>query len=345
MNESILESLYSELDWAVFSTVDNQVFTCLTNPPNWLHAFYPEINRNQQIDSDAFFPFLQNFLFDAAEHWLKEEAGPFKSGAWVEQDDKGKEWPLEASAITVQHTKILLIACLEGEFDEQQAQLQQVRNQLLTHEQLELEVHRRTQQIRQREEEIAIRLISASDFRDEETGAHVRRIGLFSAEMAKALDWSQHEIDEIKLAAPMHDVGKIGIPDRILMKPGRLDDAEFEIMKAHARIGQEMLSGSDIPMLEMAKQIAGSHHEKWDGSGYPYGLKGEDIPIAARIVAIADVYDALVHKRVYKNAFREEHSLAIMAEMAGSHLDENLYEVFLSIIDKIRSINNDILDD
>jgi response regulator RpfG family c-di-GMP phosphodiesterase len=247
--------------------------------------------------------------------------------------------------IYVQNKKVLLLALLGTEFVHRQNQQQLARENLLTQEKLEWEVHRRTEQIRSREEEIAFRLIGAAGYRDEETGAHIRRIGLYAAAMAKSLGWTQSQIDELKLAAPMHDMGKIGIADNILLKRGRLNEAEFDTMKKHAQIGGDMLSGSGIPMLDTAAKIANCHHERWDGTGYPKGLKGEQIPEAARIVAIVDVYDALVHKRVYKEAIGEQETLQIMTEMSGSHLDPNLFEVFLSIIEPIRAIKQQNPDD
>lgn len=283
-------------------------------------------------------------MFDAEDHWQRKQKGQLKSGLWMEEGSAGSEYLLEATAILVDDDRLLLLNVIDQDHSNRQEK-QLMRDNLLTQEKLELEVHRRTQQIREREEEIAIKLIAAAGKRDEETGAHIRRIGLYSAEMAKELSWPQLLIDDIKLAAPMHDIGKIGIPDNILQKPGRLTEAEFEIMKGHASIGGDMLAGSDIPMLNLASVIANGHHEKWDGTGYPNGLKAEEIPEAARIVAIVDVYDALVHKRVYKAAFPEAEALAIMDEMAINHLDPSLYRLFISIIDKIREIKDQNQDD
>jgi len=283
-------------------------------------------------------------VFDAEDHWQRKQKGQLKSGLWMEEGSAGSEYLLEATAILVDDDRLLLLNVIDQDHSNRQEK-QLMRDNLLTQEKLELEVHRRTQQIREREEEIAIKLIAAAGKRDEETGAHIRRIGLYSAEMAKELSWPQLLIDDIKLAAPMHDIGKIGIPDNILQKPGRLTEAEFEIMKGHASIGGDMLAGSDIPMLNLASVIANGHHEKWDGTGYPNGLKAEEIPEAARIVAIVDVYDALVHKRVYKAAFPEAEALAIMDEMAINHLDPSLYRLFISIIDKIREIKDQNQDD
>ena len=171
---------------------------------------------------------------------------------------------------------------------------------------LEDRVREQTAAIRHSQEEIIHRLLSASLWRDEETGMHIRRVGLLSEALAKAASWSVAEAEGLRLAAPLHDVGKIGIPDAILQKPGKLFLEEFEIMKQHAVIGAQMLSGSDIPLLQMAQQIALNHHERWDGQGYPAGLAGEAIPQCARILAVVDMYDALSHDRVYRPAMEEE---------------------------------------
>lgn len=203
---------------------------------------------------------------------------------------------------------------------------------------LEQEVRSRTELIRKREEEIASRLVWAAEYRDDDTGQHIKRIGLFSATLAEGIGWSTNQVDDIKLAAPMHDVGKIGISDNILLKPGSLSPKEFEIVKKHTTIGASILGGSNIPILELACNIALSHHEKWDGSGYPEGLAGKDIPESARIVAIADVYDALVYDRVYRPAFSEEQALIIMKEGVGKHFDKHLFQCFLDNLPTFREI-------
>ncbi|MBI5556382.1 MAG: response regulator [Deltaproteobacteria bacterium] len=203
---------------------------------------------------------------------------------------------------------------------------------------LEQEVRDRTRDIRRREEEIALRLISASGYRDEETGEHIKRLGLYSAAMAEALGWEQEIIDYLRIAAPMHDVGKIGIPDEVLRKPGKLSADEFQIIKGHSEIGERILGGSSIPLLQLAASIALSHHEKWDGSGYPQGLRGEAIPAAARIVAVADVYDALSNDRVYRAAMPEEKVLQIMNEGKGSHFDPEIHACFYNILPVFREI-------
>ncbi|WP_339724231.1 HD domain-containing phosphohydrolase [uncultured Paraglaciecola sp.] len=345
MSAGILEKLYADLNFAVFATTNNELFSCITDPPIWLKHFYPSINKGSQLTQEELPAFLQHFIFDAQDHWQRKQQGHLNSGLWVEEGPDDADWHLEATAILVDNNKLLLLSFNDKDHHSIQEKQQLMRENLLTQEKLELEVHRRTQQIRDREEEIAIRLISAAVKRDEETGAHIRRIGLYSAEMAMELGWPLSQIEDIKLAAPMHDIGKIGIPDNILQKPGRLTEAEFEIMKDHSRIGGEMLAGSGIPMLDIASSIAYYHHEKWDGSGYPEGLKGEEIPEAARIVAIVDVYDALVHKRVYKKAIPEAEALTIMEDMTQNHLDPKLFRVFLSILDRIRKIKQQNQDE
>jgi putative two-component system response regulator len=209
---------------------------------------------------------------------------------------------------------------------------------------LEERVRDRTADVRSREEEIALRLISATECRDGETGEHIKRIGLYSVVMATALGWEQEEIDSIKIGAPMHDVGKIGIPDGVLQKPFRLSDEELEVIREHPRIGATILGGSDIPLLQMAVDIALCHHERWDGTGYPGGLRGENIPEAARIVAIIDVYDALCHDRVYRKSYNEADVMAIMDEKRGSHFDPEIYDCFRDLLPSFKRIRRNCTD-
>jgi putative two-component system response regulator len=210
---------------------------------------------------------------------------------------------------------------------------------------LESEVREKTREIREREEEIVLRLISASGFRDDETGAHIRRIGLYASVIAKDIGWNQDSVSDIRLAAAMHDVGKIGIPDSILLKPGKLTSEEFEVMKKHTTIGAQLLGSSNIPLLHMAKEIALSHHEKWDGSGYPDGLVGEAIPDSGRIVALADVYDALVMDRVYRPAFPEPEALAMMTSNKGTYFDPRMFDRFMDLLPEIRRIRLEVQDE
>ena len=210
---------------------------------------------------------------------------------------------------------------------------------------LEEEVRRRTEELRRREEEIALRLVAAAEYRDEESAGHIRRMGMYAEALARALGWRLEKVDLIRVAAPMHDIGKIGVPDGILLKNGRLTPEEFAVVKQHTTIGARMLEGSDIPLLRVAEEIARSHHEKWDGSGYPQSLALEDIPLPARIVAIADVFDALTCTRAYRPAFDEDTALDMMRAARGTHFDPEIFDVFLDVLPAFRHIKEQITDE
>jgi putative two-component system response regulator len=203
---------------------------------------------------------------------------------------------------------------------------------------LEAVVRWQTRMIRQTQEETIIRLLTALESRDEETGGHVRRIALFSARLAQEMGWSTSDVDDLKLAAPMHDIGKIGVPDQILRKSGPLTAEEFETIKSHTVTGGDILGNSEFSMLQMAHDIALYHHEMWDGSGYPQGLMGARIPEAARMVALADVFDALSNDRVYRKASTPEQVMQIIGRGRGTHFDPQLYDRFLSLVPELRRI-------
>jgi response regulator RpfG family c-di-GMP phosphodiesterase len=187
-------------------------------------------------------------------------------------------------------------------------------------------------------EELVMRLSKAAEFRDPETGAHIERMARYSALIARRLGLEASEVERLELAAPMHDVGKVGIPDMILLKPDRLTESEFTIMKQHATFGSEILKNSPSRLVRLAAEIAGSHHEKYDGSGYPGGIAGEAIPLAGRIVAVADVYDALTSTRPYKRPWSVEEAIAFLKEQSGKHFDPACVEAFLSDMDEVRGI-------
>ena len=210
--------------------------------------------------------------------------------------------------------------------------------------QLENRVREQTAELRRSCEETIHCLVSACTYRDVETGSHVRRTGLLSEALARAAGWNDVEADHMRLAAPMHDVGKIAIPDAILQKPGRLTPDEFEIMKRHTLIGARILADSDSPILQLAQTIALCHHEKWNGRGYPAGLSGNNIPQSARIVGIVDVYDALTHGRIYRPPLAEGAALSVMIEKSASHFDPELLELFLSLLPEMRKICEQIRD-
>lgn len=187
-----------------------------------------------------------------------------------------------------------------------------------------------------------MRLVTASGYRDEETGEHIRRMGEYAALLARAAGWDDKAAEEIRLAASMHDVGKIGVPDAVLRKPGKLSAEEFDLIKEHTRIGARILEGSRIGLLNLAHDIALHHHEKWSGGGYPSGLSGEAIPTCARIVAVCDVYDALVNDRVYRAAMPEDQALAIIKQGRGSHFDPAILDLFLQLLPQFRAIRERI---
>jgi HD-GYP domain-containing protein (c-di-GMP phosphodiesterase class II) len=189
--------------------------------------------------------------------------------------------------------------------------------------------------------EILERLGTLGEYRSKETGAHVKRVGLYTKELALLAGVDEEKATLFKRAAPLHDIGKAGIEDAILNKPARLTAGEYEIMKLHASIGEEILSGSDKPLIQIAAEIAGGHHEKFDGTGYPRALKGEAIPLSARVVAIADVFDALYSSRVYKKAWSIEEIIKHFETEKAKHFDPQITSLFLKNIEKFIIIYNE----
>jgi response regulator RpfG family c-di-GMP phosphodiesterase len=175
------------------------------------------------------------------------------------------------------------------------------------------------------------RLALAAEYRDDDTLQHTERVGQFSALVAERMRLSAESVALIRQAAPLHDVGKLGVSDSVLLKPSRLTGEEWELMKRHSVIGAAILSGSKSPVLQLGERIAHWHHERWDGSGYPDGLAGDAIPISARIVAITDVFDALTHERPYKHAWPVDDALAEIEQLAGRHFDPEVVTAFLSV--------------
>ncbi|MBL7000026.1 MAG: HD domain-containing protein [Gammaproteobacteria bacterium] len=308
---------------------------------------FPEAFENEKaVYPQHKFLFIENFLIDAQQLWdLAINHQRITSGPWIETLAHGDNVALEAIAINWDMHKLLFIAIQDASYQQNHDFLQRGRDEVLLNNLLEKEVHKRTELIRAREEEIALRLVCAADSKDSgETGAHIRRLGLYCELMATHLGWRQDRIDEIRIAAPMHDIGKIGIPDAILKKPGKLTDDEFTIMKTHTEIGGKILSESKSSLVQMAREIALNHHEKWDGSGYPQGLVGEQIAIGARIAAIMDVFDALIHKRVYKSGMSIDEAIQIMSKGRGTHFDPDLFDLFIRLkseVTEIAKLNND----
>ncbi|MFP4372298.1 MAG: HD-GYP domain-containing protein, partial [Halanaerobium sp.] len=192
--------------------------------------------------------------------------------------------------------------------------------------------------------EIMQKLCEAAEYRDEDSLFHILRIGFSSAVIFRELGAEEKRIENIFFASLLHDIGKIGIPDSILQKPGRLNAEEYEVMQNHPEIGARILAGSQTEVLDMAYNIAYSHHEKWDGSGYPQGLKGEEIPIEARIVALADVFDALSSKRVYKEAFSREKCVEIVSNERNQHFQGKIVDILLDHLDEVYAFRQDLAD-
>lgn len=342
--DAALVRVLGALDFVVLSHGDDG-FRLRSACSHWFQALWnAPAARGLAVALAGRSEYLDDFLIDARDFWSNQRQGKVYSGSWVEVDAEGRTWPLEAQAFREDGQAFLVIEHLAERYEKQTAILQVAREHLLTEEMLEAEVKRRTAAIRQREEEIAIRLLSVASVRDGETGSHVRRIGLYAAAVGEALGWDAARSADIKIAAPMHDIGKIGIPDAILCKPGRLTEEEYRIMQRHTVIGADMLAGSDIPLLNMGREIALCHHEKWNGAGYPAGLSGEAIPITARIVTIVDVYDAMLSRRVYKEPIPESEVLRSMALGVGRDFDPALFELFASILPKIREIRGSVTD-
>ena len=230
---------------------------------------------------------------------------------------------------------------------------------------LEQRVRERTAELEYSRAEVIWRLGKAGEFRDSDTGFHVVRVGLYARTLAEAMGLEPAHSEEIFLSAPLHDIGKIGIPDRILLKPGKLDPAEWEIMKTHATIGGQILRAKPIaqehsralsdlvqlddlgsnPFAEVGAVIAENHHENWDGSGYPCGRVGDEIPISARITSVADVYDALCSKRPYKAAFPESEVIRLMRQAAGTKFDPDVCEAFEDSLGEFREIRSNFIDE
>jgi putative two-component system response regulator len=231
---------------------------------------------------------------------------------------------------------------------------------------LEGKVFERTRELGQSRLEVIWRLAKAAEFRDEDTGNHVVRVASYSRAIGERLGLQQEFVENLFLTAPLHDIGKIGIPDSILLKPGKLNDTEWDVIKQHCEIGARILQddskagavfrswrnvgdydgpSKDDPLLSMAGRIALAHHEKWDGSGYPQGLAGEAIPLEGRIVAIADVYDALMSPRPYKPAFSHERSLSIVGEGVGRHFDPEIYRAFEACLEEVQVIRSSLTDE
>ncbi|MCK9637997.1 MAG: response regulator [Methylobacter tundripaludum] len=259
--------------------------------------------------------------------------------------------------LTAQHSQDFLLRALNAgardfitkPFDRNEL-LARVRNMLdahtayrLVHDQkdvLDEMVQIRTDELRRTRLQVVQRLGRAAEYRDNETGNHILRMSHISALLAQSIGWNKDDCELMLHASPMHDIGKIGIPDHILLKPGKFEPEEWEIMKTHAVIGANILEGDDSDLMRCAGEIALTHHEKWDGSGYPYGLSGEAIPLTGRIAALADVFDALTSERPYKKAWAVEAAVDLIKGHSGTHFDPDLVTVFMKRLPEILTIRD-----
>jgi len=240
-----------------------------------------------------------------------------------------------------------LLARVRNQLEMRQAQAQlRAQNQ-----HLEEMVQERThelqiahQQLHESRLQVVRRLGRAAEYRDNETGLHIIRMSYISVILGRAAGMSEEDLDLLLNASPMHDIGKIGVPDKILLKPGKFEPEEWEIMKTHAQIGADILSGDDSPMMSMARDIALTHHEKWDGSGYPNGLSGEDIPLVGRVSALADVFDALTSARPYKNAWPIDEAMDYIKEQSGKQFDPTLVEYMVGHLDLIVEVKQKYME-
>ncbi|MFZ6772141.1 HD domain-containing phosphohydrolase [Undibacterium sp. SXout7W] len=298
---------------------------------------WSEVNEPDLVLVDYMMPEMDGLEFIASFREIPGKASIPLIMATADADNDVRYKALEMSAndfLTKPVNKFELRARVSNMLSLRQFQLEQVNRA----DWLAEEVRKATAAMVLQEKEIIHRLSRASEYRDPETGAHILRMAHYSKMIAKNLGLSAKDQELILHAAPMHDVGKMGIPDQILLKPGRLTDEEMTIMKTHAAIGAEILDGSESVLLKAATEIALSHHEKYDGSGYPRGLKGDDIPLFGRIVAVADVFDALTSSRPYKPAWDIDRACDLIRDSSGTHFDPACVQAFFSTWDEVLQI-------
>lgn len=277
----------------------------------------------KQLEPDSYVPILVLTASQDEESRLRA----LDSGA---RDFISK--PFNRTEVLLRIRNILEVRQLQNQVRQQNEQLEK-HNLILAET-----VRERTRELRKTRLEVINRLGRAAEYRDNETGFHIIRMSKMSQVIALAYGMSEQKADILLHASPMHDIGKIGIPDHVLLKPGKLDSEEWEIMKTHTNIGEKILNGHDSKLLLIATEVAITHHEKWDGSGYPKGLSGDDIPITGRICAIADVFDALTSDRPYKKAWSIDQTLELIKQGRGCHFDPDLVDILLEKLDEIIGI-------
>lgn len=253
--------------------------------------------------------------------------------------------PFESNEVVIDVANALRRRRLELENRHHRENLEDIiRTRTLALQQALEWLERTEKELRLSREETIQRLAIAAEFRDSGTAQHIRRMSHYSELLARKAGLSPERCDLIRTASPMHDIGKIGTPDHVLLKPGKFTDEEFGVISQHAEIGHKILSGSEAELLKVAALIAYTHHERFDGTGYPRGLKGTDIPIEGRIVAIADAFDALTTQRVYKPAFAISHAIELMLKNRGKHFDPELLDLFVASTDDLTRIHAQYAD-
>lgn len=277
------------------------------------------LEQLNQIKEDDYLPVVMITAQNDQEHRLKA----LEMGA---KDFIGK--PFDHAEVLMRIKNMLEIRLLHNEAREHNRRLED-------------KVQERTKELQAIQIELIYRLVRAVEFRDYRTSGHIMRMSMYTYELGKAAGLAEKDCKLLLHASTLHDIGKIGIPDEILLKPGRLKREEWEKMKTHTVKGAQILAGSSSEMIKMAEQIALTHHEKWDGSGYPRGLKGEEIPLVGRITAICDVFDALISARPYKEAWPLEEVIAELKKGCGTFFDPALTEVFLKIMPTIIKIKEE----
>lgn len=299
---------------------------------------------------DLNMPVMDGFELIEALTGLNDEFLPPILVLTAQQAQEYRQKALDAGArdfVTKPFVVNELLARVKNQLEMRQAQ-SMLRQQ---NQHLEEKVDERTKELQVAHQllhesrlQVVRRLGRAAEYRDNETGLHIIRMSYISVIIGRAASMSEEDLDLLLNASPMHDIGKIGVPDQILLKPGKFEPEEWEIMKTHAQIGADILSGDDSPMMAMAREIALTHHEKWDGSGYPNGLKGESIPLVGRISAIADVFDALTSARPYKKAWEVDAAVDYIKEQSGKHFDPQLIEYFIENLSEIVSIKEKYME-
>lgn len=244
----------------------------------------------------------------------------------------------------VKHTERYATGDFEGRLDDKKG-LKEIRKLSNAFNVMGEAIAQKIRELRETQKEIVHRLGRAAEFRDADTGMHIKRMSHYCQLLCKAYGLNDEDSDLLLYASPMHDIGKIGIPDSILLKKGKLDPDEFETIKKHTVIGKDILSGSESKLLEMAKVIANPHHEKWDGSGYPLGLKREEIPLVGRIAAICDVFDSLTSERPYKKSWPVEEAVAEIEKKSGKNFDPQLVELFKKNLPEILKLKEDFKEE